>query len=83
MHSHNKTDKQQVFGGFQNSGITGLIHQDLERIEDIHQIKLSLVSLTRKISTSDTNRQMALLEVIHALSRLETAQDLIRNAQTN
>ncbi len=77
-----KTDSLN-FGGFQKSGITSLIHQDLEQIEEIHQIKLSLVSLTRKITTSDTNRQMALIEILHALSRLETAQNLIRTAQTN
>ena len=70
-------------GGFQKSRNTMVIHQDLERIEEIHQIKLSLVGLTRRISNKDTNRQMALIEVLHALSRLETAQDLIRNAQTN
>ena len=63
--------------------VLNTIHNDLEQIEDIHQIKLSLVGLTRKITTSDTNRQMALIEILHALSRLETAQNLIRTAQTN
>ena len=56
---------------------------DLERIEDLHQIRISLVSLTRKMTTSDSTRQMALVEVIHALASLETAQNIIRSAATN
>lgn len=76
-----KTDSL-TFGGFQKSRNT-IIHHDLERIEDLHQIRITLVSLTRKMSTSDTNRQMALIEIIKALATLETAQDLIRTAHTN
>ena len=82
MNAHTKTEQVRFSGELHNLGIIRVV-EDLERIEDIHQIRFSLVSLTRKMTTSDTNRQMALLEVIHALSRLETAQDLIRNAQTN
>ena len=82
MNAHTKTEQVRFSGELPNLGIIRVV-EDLERIEDIHQIRLSLVSLTRRMTTSDTNRQMALLEVIHALSRIETAQDLIRNAHTN
>ena len=73
-----KTDSLS-FGGFQKSGNT-IIHQDLERIEDIHQVKISLVSLTRKMDTTDSTRHAALIEVIHALAALEKAADHIRAA---
>jgi len=60
------------------------VHTDLERIEDLHQIRISLVSLTRRMTGNiDSTRQMALVEVIKALSNLERAQDHIRSAQTN
>ena len=67
----------------QSKNQIGLIHQDLERIEDIHQIRICLVSLTRKMTASDSTRKMALIEVVHALSNLETAQNIIRSAQAN
>ena len=70
-----------------NSRFSGELHNlgnnmvaDLDRIEDIHQVKISLVSLTRRMSTADTTRQAALIEVIHALAALEKAQDHIRAA---
>jgi hypothetical protein len=77
-----KTDSL-TFGGFQKSGNTMVIHQDLERIEDIHQAKLSLVSLTRRMTAADSTRQAALIEILHALAALEKAADHIRAAHTN
>jgi hypothetical protein len=35
------------------------------------------------MTASDSTRKMALVEVIHALASLETAQNIIRSAQTN
>ncbi len=79
MNAHTKTEQVRFSGELPNLGIIRVV-EDLERIEDLHQIRLSLVSLTRKMTTSDSTRKMALIEVIHALSNLETAQNIIRSA---
>lgn len=84
MNAKIETHKSRFSGELPNLGIINLMVHDLERIEDLHQIRISLVSLTRRMTTNtDSTRQMALVEVIKALSNLERAQDHIRSAQTN
>jgi hypothetical protein len=81
MIEHTKTEQNRFSGELPNLGIINLMVHDLDRIEDLHQIRLSLVSLTRKMKNTDSTRQMALVEVIHALASLEKAQDHIRAAR--
>lgn len=80
MNAQIETHTSRFSGELPNLGIINLMVNDLERIEDIHQIRISLVSLTRKMTANDSTRQMALIEIIHALSNLETAQNIIRSA---
>jgi hypothetical protein len=81
MKAHTKTEQVGLSGELHNLGIINL--SDFDRIEDIFQIRLAITDLTRKISTADSCRMSAVIELSHAMATLETAQDLIRTAHTN
>lgn len=80
MNAHIETHTSRFSGELHNLGIINRLVNDLECIEEIHQIKLSLVGLTLKLDAQDRTRKVALIDVTHAIAKLEDAQNIIRSA---
>ncbi len=57
-----------------------IVVSDLEALEEIFQIRLRLVGLTRRINAQDTTRLSALINIQHAMAQLEDARNIIRSA---
>jgi len=77
MHAQTGTDKSR-FSGVSQSRNHKLIVEDLETIEELFQIRLALVDLTRRIDASDNCRFSAVIEISRAMGAAERAANYIR-----
>ena len=78
-HAQTTTGQHRV-SGVSQSWNHKLIVADLEAIEELHQIRLAMTNLTRKINPSDNCRMSAVIELSHAMATLERAADHIKAA---
>ena len=79
MNAQIETDTSRFSGELPNLGIINVVN-DLEVLEEIFQIRLRLVGLTRRINAQDTTRLSALINIQHAMAQLEDARNIFRSA---